>query len=519
VTDVQPTEVLSPARSLHTALDMNELACALGGMIESLAGPVPWRVRLGNLPGGSRESDLCGMGEAAGANLPINIGNLAQGSVFEMRFRDEAVGELVVGLPDLAGAPPWSDLADHVAAAVVKLQLWNQAEEESCQRRLAEEVLGDVSAVIGSFDLEYVLARSLEQVLRVVGSEVGSVMRWDGQRFSTSVVLGLPEEVTGAIQLEGKPVAELVARAGEPLILENPEIGKLPEALESVHLNILLAIPLVSGQRVVGVLQTVNPSFTDATSPAFAAAQGICRLAAVAVENALLHQETVQQERMATIGLVMAGLSHDIKNMLNSMKTGYYLLQMGVDGQDMECIAESFPIIGSSMQRISGFVMDMLDYSKSRKPQRSPMHLNALAEEIVGAMGPVAADKDVKLVHQLDADMDTIPADSNAIFRCLSNLVTNAVEAVEKGGEVTVRTEWSNDDAYAALIVEDNGSGIPDEDQEKIFDALFSSKGSKGTGLGLAVTKKIVEEHGGEIGLDSELGRGTTFSIRLPKEA
>lgn len=499
---------------LHVALDQREMAPVCGEIIEQLLGAVPWQVGLGDSSGSGTQACFGGVGRSVDTAPKEH-----SGARVELCFRDETIGELLIGCERVPEGTAWSVFEAHLGAALSKLQLWIQAEDEALERRLGHEMLGDMSALVGSFDVEYVLARSLEQVLKVVGSEVGSVMLWDGHRFATSVVLGLPEEVTRAIRLDGKPVAEAVAQVGEPLLLRDPDLSGVPQELARVDLSMLLLIPLTSGGRVVGVLSTANPSFDSSGSVKIEAAEEICRLAAVAVENAFLHRELLQQERMATIGQVMAGLSHDIKNMLQTMHGGYYLLQMGVDNADMECVGESYPILRSGMDRISDLVMSMLDYSKSRTPAREPMDMNALGEEIVTASGVTAAERDVTVTLQADEDMKEIPADSASIFRCLSNLVTNAVEAVEEGGHVEVRTRWSEGRPMAEVSVTDDGPGIPEEDRERIFDALFTTKGSKGTGLGLATTKKIVEEHGGQVLLESEPGRGTTFTILLPKEA
>ena len=519
MTDVRTHDLAASLARLHSALDMDELARACGALVDSLAGAVRWRVRLCDSSGDGRAQGFGGEGTVVRRPEAETEGDRGSGTRFDLRFQGNVVGNLRVGIAGLSDSPPWLAAADHLGTALVKLQLWMQAEEESCHRRMAQEVLGDISTILGSFDVEYLLARSLEQVLRVVGSDVGSVMLWDGERFSTPVVLGLPEEITRGIRLEGQPVAELVARAGESLFINDPDLEDIPEILETVHLSVLLVIPLVSGGRVVGVLQAANPLFTDPASPSVVAAEGICRLAAVTVENALLHREAVQRERMATIGQVMAGLSHDIKNMLQSVKAGFYYLQMGVETKSLADVEEAVPLIGAAMERISGLVLDMLNYSKSRKPLCGPVDLNVLAEEIVGTMSPLAAEKNVTLKFSADPEVETALADSTEVFRCLSNLTTNAIEAVDDGGTVEIRTLRAGDESTAGVTVRDNGPGIAEEDQERIFDALFTTKGSKGTGLGLAVTKKIIEEHGGQIRLKSEPGRGTAFTIRLPKTA
>lgn len=494
--------------AVHGALDETELERACGGLVEALAGAAPWRLAIAGEGGGRR---LGGVGaETGGDGAPE-----PDGAVVVLRFRGDPVGEFSVG----ARLDPAAleIVGDHLAAAVVKLSLWNEAEEEARRRLIDREVLRSLSAVVGSFDVEYVLARAVEQVMKVVGSDVGSVLQWDGHRFVTSVSLGLPEEVTGAISLDGRPVGELVAEVGEPLLLVSPDVSGLPPEAAGIDLESLLVLPLVSRTRVVGIMQVANPAVEGHDSPKIEAAGEICQLAATAVENALLHREVLQRERLATIGQVMAGLSHDIKNMLQSMRGARFLLEQGVQRDDMEAVRRAYPLFGSAMDRISEFTLDMLDYSKSRKPTREPQDLNTLVTEITTAMQPAAAAKGFVPRLVLDEEMEPVPVDSTGIYRCLSNLITNAVEAVENCGDVEIRTEWRAGEPDVRIVVSDDGPGVKPEDREHVFDALYTTKGSKGTGLGLAVTKKILDEHGGGIVLGSAEGRGAVFTIRLPK--
>lgn len=512
------SETLERVALLHSVLDSRELAGICGALIEESAGAVPWRVRLNSHSDDENRAYLSGVGSIVECGGEIEEWDAADFERFELLFRGDGIGWLEVRIDHVPEPEPWSDLTAHLAVAIAKLRLWIDADDEARRRRLDQEIMGEINILVGSFDADYVLARSLEQVLKIVGSEIGSVMLWDGHKLSARFDLGFPEEVAAAIRLDGKPVSDVVFEARQPLLLSDPVLDKLPSRMPGLRLDHLLVIPLMSAGRSIGVLHAVNPGSMAPGSRSLESAEEICHLVAIAVENALLHKEAVQKERMATIGQVMAGLSHDIKNMLQVMRAGYELLRMGLESDDFECVRQSRPIVKSGVDRISDLVLDMLDYSKGRKPSRTATDINGLVAEIATDMSLVAEQKNANLSVNPDPLMEEVPIDATGLFRCLSNLVGNAIEAVGEDGNVVIRTSGCPGEPDVEIVVSDDGPGIPEENREHVFDALFTTKGSKGTGLGLAVTRKIIEEHGGTIQLGvGEDGRGAIFIVQLPK--
>jgi len=161
-------------------------------------------------------------------------------------------------------------------------------------------------------------------------------------------------------------------------------------------------------------------------------------------------------------------------------------------------------------------VLDMLAYSKERKPDTQPCYINEVCKEAAELCHDRIKTKHGKLQLDLDPKLPCILADTQGIHRCLLNLLTNAIDALdEEEGEVKISTQ-KRGESEVLITVDDNGAGIPEHVRQRIFDVFFSTKGSQGTGLGLAVTKKIIEEHGGSIEVQSSDGQGTKFVIRLP---
>ena len=163
-------------------------------------------------------------------------------------------------------------------------------------------------------------------------------------------------------------------------------------------------------------------------------------------------------------------------------------------------------------------VMDMLSFSKDREPALEPADLNETVGEVIELMQARAAELGVKLAWQPGRDIPRVTIDPEGIHRAVLNIVTNAIDACEgaENAQVVVKTEWDASTSTARVAVSDNGVGIDEEDIPSIFQLFASSKGSRGTGLGLPVSQKIVREHGGKIVVTSRPGHGATFLIELP---
>jgi signal transduction histidine kinase len=246
--------------------------------------------------------------------------------------------------------------------------------------------------------------------------------------------------------------------------------------------------------------------------------EAVAGLVAVAVDNAAQHEALVKAERLATVGQTVAGLAHCIKNVLNGLKAGSHILQAALSkveaGDDVD---KGWGMVARNLDFLSNIVMDMLTYAKPRKPVRQPCLVSEVCQDVVDLLAQKAANNGVALTTQLDDHLDEALLDEMAIRRCLLNLADNAIDACATGeGSVVLSTGRSGAGDGVWIRIHDNGCGLDPALRDKIFEPLFSTKGSKGTGLGLAVTKKIVEEHGGTLTVASEPGRGTEFLMELP---
>lgn len=243
-------------------------------------------------------------------------------------------------------------------------------------------------------------------------------------------------------------------------------------------------------------------------------------LAGTALENIQLFQENLQHERMAAIGKVVAGLGHDIRNMLTALRGGMYLLDEFLKESTDDDLKTSWRVVQHGHESIVNLVQDMVSYSKPRDPDWKLCELNQVVRNAIEFAGQRAAEKGLEITEMLDPTLPCFWFDGSAIERCVLNLLTNAVDAVQaENGVVSVQTRIDDARQVAIVTVQDNGEGIPQESREKVFDLLFSTKGSRGTGFGLAITKKLITEHHGRVWFHSDVGKGTTFHIELPLRA
>jgi signal transduction histidine kinase len=244
----------------------------------------------------------------------------------------------------------------------------------------------------------------------------------------------------------------------------------------------------------------------------------IGRQAALAVEETRYHQALVQSERLAAVGQTIATLSHHVKNILQGIKGGSHLIELGLRDDEKDLIRRGWDIVDKNQNKIYNLVMDMLSYSKEREPAFELGSLNEVVQEVVELMGPHANDVGVQLRVQLDATLPWIAFDPEGIHRALLNIVTNAIDATEEAqnGCVEVTTEYVPAQVLARVLVRDNGAGMAAEDLPNLFTLFTSTKGARGTGLGLPVSEKILREHGGQIQVSSKPGAGATFVLELP---
>ncbi len=263
--------------------------------------------------------------------------------------------------------------------------------------------------------------------------------------------------------------------------------------------------------------------YAVSTSPLMKSGETIAHVIEISddiTELKKLENEIIDAERLAAVGQTVAGLAHSIKNLLMGLEGGKYIVSLGLKNNDKEKINQGWEMLERNFDKTTSLVKDFLSFSKGRLPVLKMIDPGKLVDEIVDLYKEVALQSGVELKSFIDKRLKPAPLDPDGIHTCLTNLVSNAIDAClmadKKGTEVLVSVFEGRDKLI--FEVSDNGSGIDYEIKKKIFTTFFTTKGGQGTGLGLLTTRKIIKEHGGNIRVISQKGKGARFIMEFPRK-
>jgi signal transduction histidine kinase len=219
-----------------------------------------------------------------------------------------------------------------------------------------------------------------------------------------------------------------------------------------------------------------------------------------------------RSERLAALGQLTAGLAHELRNPLGTMKASAEMLRERLAGGE-DLARELADYISSEVDRTNSLITRFLEFARPLKLRLAPVDLNSLCDQAIDNLLRQSPGSQPAIHRNYSPSVPAITGDSELLERVLFNLIQNAVQVSPPGSVVTVKTLGAGDIAEAAVI--DRGPGIEPGHVEQIFNPFFTTRPG-GVGLGLAISAKIVDEHGGRITVDSEPGRGATFVVRLP---
>ncbi len=375
-------------------------------------------------------------------------------------------------------------------------------------------------------DLNTLLERISEEGRLVARAEAASVMLYDERTEELYFFVALgdsgdQEVLKREVRLKlGQGIAGAAARERAtihvPDVERDSRFFRGADKASRFQTRTILAVPMIERNRLIGVLELVNKIGDKSFSPLDQHVMEIfSSVAASAVANARLIEQQIKNERLAAIGQAIAGLTHHIKNILTGLNSSAELIDLAMARDNGALVKKTWPVLRRSTYRISNFVQDLLTFVKARKPMTQACDAHHLLIEVCETMRDLVDKKKIALNVEVSENLPPLKADPDALFRCLMNLVGNAVDAVpEKSGAIHISARQSRQD-NVDIYITDNGPGIPADMREKVFEIFFSTKGTRGTGLGLACAAKIAQEHGGDLAL-LESAKGACFCLSLP---
>ncbi|MDK1030992.1 MAG: ATP-binding protein [Planctomycetia bacterium] len=404
-----------------------------------------------------------------------------------------------------------------------------------------------ISATIGrTRDVKQLLGTIMDMIFDVVDADRGFIMLADEEtgvmspvavRYREELIKEIERESAAKNGTEAEPAEEkkslpitvsqtiinYVMKRGEGVLSTNAMQDRRFADGESVHdfgIHSAICVPLKAHDRILGIIHVdMHVSHGKFSRDELRLMTAIGFQAGLAVENAQLMEATVQAERLAATGEAVASVSHYIKNILQGIQGGEHIIQGGLASEDIGKVGRGWQIVRKNQARIDNLVKNMLNFSHDVKPSRQQTSINSIVREVVELAREAAEEKKVQLNVDLDTRLPEISVDPEGIHHACLNILINAIDAVETiKGEVSIATKVDNRHKEMLIEFKDNGPGIPPERQRNIYEPFRTTKGHKGSGLGLAVAAKIIREHGGRITLQSQPGDGATFTIKLPRQ-
>ncbi|MDA8137542.1 MAG: ATP-binding protein [Desulfobacteraceae bacterium] len=285
------------------------------------------------------------------------------------------------------------------------------------------------------------------------------------------------------------------------------------------NLNAIVVVPMLKDDQVLGMLYIDSRDVLNTFSlqdVAFAAAAA--NELALCIENIRLQNELIQNERMAAIGLTMTNMAHSIKNLLSLNQNAVDLLGVQLQGLKDKQIDKTWSHVLQSFTRINNLAANMLEFARDHELSLQPMFINHIIQSNRRVFEQSLSSKGIALELKLSEANPCWMIDGNQFQRVLVNLAVNAIDAVKnrEGAKITITTAV-DEHQDLKISVADNGCGIAKDKLGKIFELFYTTKGSRGSGLGLPMVKKYVEKLGGTIEVQSEVDKGSTFTLTLPK--
>ena len=376
-------------------------------------------------------------------------------------------------------------------------------------------------------ELGKLLEAFIDKVISVLRVGMGSVMLVDKMQKELRIqaARGLKEEIVKQARVKfGEGISGWVAKEGKPLLVEDlSKDDRFRKRNHRYHNDSLLTVPLMAGKELIGVLNVNNKNNKEVFNE-----NDMKTLVTIASQAAVFIKNSQEYEKIKKLSEVksdfISTVSHELRTPLAAIKESLALLLDKIPGGINKKQEDVLNLAKRNIDRLNRLVTNLLDSSKMEagkvEMRRDFINITQVLKDIVKSFKAQAAKKSLTFMIHSRAKIRGIWADSDKIHQVLNNLITNAIKYTNDGGRIDIilRKKYR----HVEIIVKDTGAGIRKEDIGKVFDKYsqisFEGEGATGTGLGLAITKDIVSLHKGNISVESEIGKGSTFTVALPMD-
>lgn len=376
------------------------------------------------------------------------------------------------------------------------------------------EVTSDLAS---TFDLEVLLQQIVDAARELTESEAAVLLLYDAssrhlyfEAASSVADMGISRH---SVPAEGSIAGWIFTRC-EPLVVQNavedPRFIREVDALTRFQTRSILGVPLTTKDKTLGVIEALNKQAGAFEDEDIRVLQTLAAQAAIAIENTRLFQQSD----------LVAEMVHELRTPMGALSAASHLLQRpDLPEEQRQRLSQT---IAEEVRRLNEMATDFLEWARLESGRvrlvREPVDLGGLVQETLEVVRPHAEAEGILLETDIDRKIPPTQGDRNRLKQLLLNLLTNAIKYNQRGGSIAIRLARQGE--HVLLAVSDTGRGIPTESLPRIFERFYRvpdrGGGVSGTGLGLAIAKRIAESHAGTIEVQSEPGRGSTFTVRLP---
>ena len=439
---------------------------------------------------------------------------------------------LAIGADDYVSKP---FRAQELVARVKAMLRVRAMEQELLQHTLELAALNEINkAITSSLDLDQILSQTMHGIRRILHVEAGSLLLLDegsGLLEFKKILRGSQERMVGFKLKPGEGIAGYVVQKGEPLLVldaqNDPRFCPLIDEAIGFVTRSILCVPLKVKDRVIGAIEVINRLDGQFDENDLWLLNYMAGSVAIALENARLYTELsdfarelkrsqaqlVQAEKLAAMGRLAASIAHEINNPLQAIHNCLHLTLKKPLNEEKK--TRYLGMAQEEVERLITIVQRMLEFYRPSKEGMAPTDVHTIIENVLALSSKRLQHGKITVAKELAPDLPVIKAVSDQLKQVFLNLLINAVEAMPQGGELCIETKLSEDGDELSVALTDTGVGLSEKEQENIFEPFFTTKAT-GTGLGLSVSYGIIERHGGRIKVQSELGKGATFTVYLP---